>query len=221
LASTTKERAKALKTTSIPTAPGSKDEIEVVPNFAVFIDTHRDQPHVPTFEDDIHRGMSRPTLVHYAPPRTTDPDDLGALIRVEDNRMIDVDPKHRFVETEWWQQFVMDYLMEHGEPPVPTSGPEKGQLPTSHLRDARAKVYHLKSLRQIVRAWEKASATATGKPFKPTRVGKRAAAATTSSLITTHSFHPHPIVAERRCHTLVIREGVARLCDRPKESHVS
>lgn len=168
MASTTKERAKALPVT--PTAiPGMTLKYTVVPNFAVFIDTHRDQPHVPTFEDDIHRGMSRPTLVHYAPPDTVAPEDLGRMVRVEDGRVIDVDPKHRFVEVEWWQDFLISYITEHGVSPVSTDSETKGQLPTSHLRDSRAKVYALKSFRQIVKAHEKASATATGTPFKPSR----------------------------------------------------
>jgi hypothetical protein len=139
----------------------------VVPNFAVFIDTHRDQPHVPTFEDDIHRGMSRPTMVHYAPPPAgSPPEDLGTLIRVEDGKAIPVDPKHRFVEVDWWSEFLTEYVMDHGVSPVASTGETKGQLPTSHLRNARTKVYKLKSLRQVVRAWEKASVATTGTPFK-------------------------------------------------------
>lgn len=182
MASTTKSRASALPTTTVkvPTTLGVPIEIEVVPNFAVFIDTHRDQPHVPTFEDDIHRGMTRPTLVHFRPPTITIsgtpmtlPAPLGQIVRVEDGRMIDVDPKHKFVEVQWWQGFLMDYIMEHGVSPVSTDSETKGQLPTSHLRDSRAKVYALKSLRQIVRAHEKASATATGTPFKPSRTKRK------------------------------------------------
>lgn len=179
MASTTKARAEALPTVSTPvTIGGAAVPFAVVPNFAVFIDTHRDQPHVPTFEDDIHRGMARPTMVHYIPPvKGSPPEDLGSLMRVEDGRVIDVDPKHRFVEVDWWSEFVTEFVMDHGKSPVATSGDTKGQLPTSHLRNARTRVYKLKSLRQIVRAWETASATASGVAYKPKRIGKRAASA--------------------------------------------
>jgi hypothetical protein len=180
LASTTKARAKALKTTTIsipatltPTgALTAGAPFEVVPNFAVFIDTHRDQPHVPTFEDDIHRGMARPTMVHYIPPATSALTDLGELMRVEDGAVIKVDPKHRFVETAWWEDFVTSYVIEHGVAPISTSGETRGQLPTSHLRNARSKVYKLKSLRQIVRAWEKASVSLTGHAVPPSPAAK-------------------------------------------------
>lgn len=185
MASTTRTKASSLPTTPT-TVPGRTTPFAVVPNFAVFIDTHRDQPHVPTFEGDIHRGMSRPTLVHYIPPPIgAPPEDLGQLMRVEDGLVIDVDLKHRFVETEWWNEFLTEYVMDHGVSPVANSGDQKGQLPTSHLRNARTKVYKLKSLRQIVRAWEKASATATG-TVKPPK------AATTPKKFTATTKKPSP-----------------------------
>ncbi len=149
MASTTRTRASSLPLTATKSGGST---FAVVPNFAVFIDTHRDQPHVATFEAD-----------------------LGRLMRVEDGLVIPVDPKHRFVETSWWNDFVGDYVMEHGTSPVATSGDTQGQLPTSHLRNARAKVYKLKSLRQIVRAWEKASTTATGTVKPPSAAAKAAA----------------------------------------------
>lgn len=162
MSSTTRKKAAALKTGVAMVATSSGMTFGVVPNFAMFIDTHRDQPHIPSFED-LHRGMTKPTLVHYVPPKDTDPPEhMGALIRVEDGSLINVHPKHRFLEVDWWTKFVTDWVMEHGTSPTPTSGEYKGQLPTSHLRDARRRVYHLKSLRQIVRAHEKASSTATG-----------------------------------------------------------
>jgi hypothetical protein len=150
LASTTVKRIGGLPTTRIKIfGVPAGDGIE---NFAIFIDTHRDQPHVPSFENDIHRGMSRPTLVHYIVPDPSAP--LGYLVRVEDGHLIKVDPKHKFVTTDWWQEFLVDFLSEHGESPVAMSGDAKGQLPTSHLRNARTRVYKLKSLRQIVREHE-------------------------------------------------------------------
>ena len=173
MASTTQARAERLKTKPLAVTPSVT--LSVVENFAVFIDTHRDQPHVPTFEDDIHRGMTRPTIVHYAPPTTSAPDDLGALVRAEDNRVIDVDVKHRFVEMDWWRGFIVGYMAEHGVSPIAMSGETRGQMPTAHLRDARHGVYRLKSLRQIIRSHEAAGATLTGTPYKPSRVGSRAA----------------------------------------------
>ena len=42
-----------------------KNGLEIVENFGIFIDTHRDQPHVGTFTDDIHRGHCRRMAVDY------------------------------------------------------------------------------------------------------------------------------------------------------------
>lgn len=176
MASTTRSRATALPLT--PTkVPGRGTPFNVVPDFAVFIDTHRDQPHVPTFEADIHRGWARPTMVHYVPPAAgAPPDDLGQMLRVDDGMVINVDPKHRFVSVEWWSEFVSEYIMDNGVSPVATSGETEGQLPTALLRNARTKVYKLKSLRQIVRSWEKASATVAGTVKPPSAAAKAAAA---------------------------------------------
>jgi len=175
LASTTRTRASSLPVTPTKVA-GHATPFSVVPNFAVFIDTHRDQPHVQTFESDIHRGMARPTMVHYIPPPAgAPPGDLGQLMRVDDGMVIEVDPKHRFVEVEWWSEYVSEFVMDHGVSPLSTSGDTEGQLPTSHLRNARSKVYKLKSLRQIVRAWEKASVTAPGTLKPPSAAAKAAA----------------------------------------------
>lgn len=149
MASTTKSRAMALKVSNVK-LPSGGVITGVVENFAIFIDTHRDQPHVGTFEDDIHRGMCKPTLVHYLPPSAT-PGDLGRIYRAEDGKGLDVHEKHRFVELDWWTGFLTDYIMANGASPVSTTGDQKGQMPTSHLRNARTKVYKLKSLRQIVR----------------------------------------------------------------------
>jgi hypothetical protein len=138
-----------------------------VSKFAIFIDTHRDQPHVPSFEVDIHRGMARPTLVHYI-PAAFGPSGirggrwaawsygLGSMVRVEDEACIPIDPKHKFVTIRWWQEFLTEYMMDHGASPVSAAGDTKGQLATSHLRNARTKVYRLKSLRQIIAEHEDA-----------------------------------------------------------------
>jgi hypothetical protein len=146
----------------------TKTEIKVVPEFAVFIDTHRDQPHVPTFEDDIHRGWCRPTIVHYIPP-TSATGPMGWMMR-DDGRIIEVDPKHRFVEVDWWRGWLVTHVLEHGSSPLEPDGVEyAGQMRTTLLRDARNKVYQLKSLRQLVRSRETATVTATGAAFAPRR----------------------------------------------------
>lgn len=180
MASTTRKKAATL--TVVPTSfpslvKGAPPEIyEVVPDFAIFIDTHRDQPHVPTFEDDLHRGWCRPTPVHYIPPPLTGMlavVDDGQLIR-EDGRVIDVDPKHRFLETDWWREFVTDFAINNGSSPLMKGGDQDGQMPTKLLRDARNKVYKLKSLRQIVRSREAASVSASGTPFTVSRRKRKA-----------------------------------------------
>lgn len=180
MASTTRRRAMTLTTQAKLfaklTGPGGTSDdvtLHVVPQFAVFIDTHRDQPHVPTFEADIHRGWCKPTVVDYAPPPDSAPAAaMGHLIRA-DGRVIEVDPKHRFVETDWWVNWLTEYVIEHGTSPVqgPT-GEFAGQMPTSHLRDSHNKVYQLKSLRQIVKSHSATSATKTGTAYKPARARK-------------------------------------------------
>ena len=163
MASTTRKRATSLTTTTVSRGAGATTE--AVENFGIFIDTHRDQPHVPTFEDDLHRGMAHPTPVHYVPPAAAGPaDHMGWIVRADDGRMIEVHDKHRFIEMDWWVNFVTNYMIDHGASPVASSGEYKGQLSTSHLRDARKGVYVLRSLRQMVRAREKASTTVAAVP---------------------------------------------------------
>jgi hypothetical protein len=165
-----KTQAKLFEKVTGPGGTKDKVTLNVVPGFAVFIDTHRDQPHVPTFEGDIHRGWCKPTLVDYAPPPDGSPvDNLGHIVR-SDGRVIEVDPKHRFVDLDWWTDYVTSYVIENGRSPVMGPGEFEGQLPTAHLRDSHKKVYHLKSLRQIVKGHP--SATTTGVAYKPTRTRK-------------------------------------------------
>lgn len=118
----------------------------VIENFGIFIDTHRDQPHVGTFTDDIHRGDCRPMAVHY---------DRGGeeLVNPETGDRLPLHRKHLFITPEFWSAFLVRSLMESG------SDPRRGDgtLPTSHFRDARKGVYELKSFRQMVHYnWEKA-----------------------------------------------------------------
>jgi hypothetical protein len=129
----TKTRLNAINTVE-------RGSIKVIPDFAVFIDTHRDQPHVGVFYEDIHRGMCRPTLVDYVVGEDLlfDPGTKEALERHD---------KHLFVTTDYYGEFLGNWLVEHGADP--RDG--EGCLPTSHFRDSRAKVYELKSFREIVR----------------------------------------------------------------------
>lgn len=145
MASTTAARAASLPVGAVTTPTGGALG-NVVENFAVFIDTHRDQPHVPTFGTDIHRGMCQPVVVHYGPARPpARPDPL--LFRASDGATINLDEQHhKFISIDWWTSFVLDYMQAHGTTPLDGDG----MMPTSHLRDARAKRYLLRSFRQIV-----------------------------------------------------------------------
>ena len=145
MASTTFARAEALKTEKV-IAGGV--EVTVVKEFAIFIDTHRDQPHVGMFESDIHRGTCKPTLVHLRPPPSGVTGEWSdwALIAEQTGEVLPLHSKHKFVDKAWYQRWVMDYIMENGEAPVG----DKGFLFTTKLRDARAGVYKLRSFRQMV-----------------------------------------------------------------------
>lgn len=121
-------------------------------DFAVFIDTHRDQPHVGVFYDDIHRGQCRPTKVDYVIG-----EDL--LLNQETGGSLQRHEKHLFVTNEYFAGFLVQYMLDNNGND-PRDG--NGCLPTSHFRDARAKRYELKSFREIVRlrAQEEAAGTA-------------------------------------------------------------
>lgn len=115
----------------------------VVENFGYFIDTHRDMPHIGMFEDDLHRGMCRPTLVHYQPSTSGGP---GWLVRATDGKKLELHDKHLFVTEEWFKTFLLTKVMETGKTPLDANG----QMQTALLRDPRKKVYDLKSFRQMV-----------------------------------------------------------------------
>jgi hypothetical protein len=118
-----------------------KNGVTIIRDLGVFIDTHRDQPHVGVFYEDIHRGQCRPVKVDYL---------------IEDDAILDqttgkILPRHEkfmFVTEEFFANFLVEYMIEHGG-----KDPRDGQgcLPTSHFRDARAKIFHLKSFREIIR----------------------------------------------------------------------
>lgn len=118
-----------------------RNGITIIKDLGVFIDTHRDQPHVGVFFEDIHRGQCRPVKVNYL---------------VEDDSIVDqttarVLPRHEkfmFVTEEFFGNFLVEYMIEH-DGRDPRDG--EGCLPTSHFRDARAKIFHLKSFREIIR----------------------------------------------------------------------
>jgi hypothetical protein len=145
VASTTFARAERLRTEDVEI---DGEVFTVVKDFAIFIDTHRDQPHVGMFEDDIHRGTCKPTMVHLMPPAsgvTTEWSDWS-LVRASDGLTLPLHSKHKFVDKNWYHQWVMDYVLEHGEAPLG----ERGFMFTTKLRDARAGVYKLRSFRQMV-----------------------------------------------------------------------
>jgi len=116
--------------------------IPVVKDFGIFIDTHRDQPHVGSFSADIHRGTCVPTMVDY---------DIAddALIHPETGVLLARHDKHMFITPDAWSDFLVKALIETGVDPRGGDG----SLPTSHFRDARKGIYLLRSFRQMVQ-WD-------------------------------------------------------------------
>lgn len=68
------------------------------------------------------------------------------LVDPETGNRLPLHQKHLFITPEFWQQFLLNALMETGTDPRRGDG----TLPTSHFRDARKGVYELKSFRQMV-----------------------------------------------------------------------
>jgi hypothetical protein len=133
---------------------------DVVPDFGVFIDTHRDQPHIGTFHEDIHRGSCRPVMVHLqVEDAEVDPVKLY-LVEPTTGKALPIHEKHMFVTPEFWAEFLMTFIMEHGQPPLDS----EGVMITSHLRDPRAKVYKLKSFRQMLEWRHEAERSGTYTP---------------------------------------------------------
>lgn len=150
MASTTYSRADRLKRESIDyvdPVTGASMTVPVVKDFAFFIDTHRDLPHVGMFDTDIHRGTCKPTLVHLGSPSTS-PAGVWELVKADEpwRRLALNDEKHRFVTVDWWSDYVMGLISEGKEMPFDS----RGFMPTSHFRDPRAKRYVMRSFRQIV-----------------------------------------------------------------------
>ncbi len=116
-----------------------RNGLKIVEGFGIFIDTHRDQPHVGTFKDDIHRGMCAPILVDYVI-------DDDYLRNPENGKLLQRHDKHLFITPDAWSAFLVEWLMTTGQDPRDGSG----SLPTSHFRDARKGIYLLKSFRQMV-----------------------------------------------------------------------
>lgn len=146
MASTTLSRASGLATEDV-TVNG--DTRTAVKDFAIFIDTHRDQPHVGSFDDDVHRGTCMPVLVHLVPPHWGKNSPTYAdwtLWNAATGASMPLHEKHKFVSIDWWTKYLAEYIADNGE--LPLDG--KGSMPTSHLRDARAQKYKLRSFRQIV-----------------------------------------------------------------------
>ena len=159
MASTTYRRISVLPRRTI-THP-DLGELVVVKNFGVFVDTHRDLPHVGSFEDDLHRGTCKPVVVHFwrTNAQTYDSSNSaavtmarnnpnGVLVHAVNNRLLPLHDSHRFVTTGWWQNFIQEYILDFG---VDSFAPDGSLwLSTSKLRDPRRGVYKLKSFRQIV-----------------------------------------------------------------------
>jgi hypothetical protein len=147
MSSTTFTRGRLLKTEDFTIA--GTHFTALVKDFAYFVDTHRDHPHVGMFEADIHRGTCKPTLVHLVPPPSSiTGSSIGdwAIVREEDAAVLYLHAKHKFISIDWWNKFVLNYIMDESKAPVN----DDGFMPTSHLRDARAGVYKLRSFRQVV-----------------------------------------------------------------------
>jgi hypothetical protein len=144
--STTLDLFSKLKHDPMVTPTGA---LSIVRDFAVFIDTHRDQPHVGTFHGDIHRGECRPTTVHAR--MTTDIKDAGQrviqLIHPESAVILPLHSKHLFVSAEWYETWFVNWIMEHGTGPLD----DEGKMVTTHFRDPREKRYVLKTFGNMVR----------------------------------------------------------------------
>ena len=152
MASTTLSRASRLATEDV-TVDG--ETLPAVKEFAIFIDTHRDQPHIGSFDDDVHRGTCKPTLVHLLGPSaaysTAGNNHKGVIPdwyiwNANTGAKLPLHDKHKFVSVSWWQNYLANYIAEYGQ--LPTD--DKGFMPTKYLRDARAQNYKLRSFRQIV-----------------------------------------------------------------------
>lgn len=146
--STTLDLFSRLKHEPLATSTGG---MSVVKDFAVFIDTHRDQPHVGTFHHDIHRGECRPTTVH-ARMTTEKGQRVIQLIHPETMEILLYHPKHLFVSAKWYETWFVNWIMDHGTGPLD----DEGKMVTTHFRDPREKVYVLKTFGAMVR--ERASA---------------------------------------------------------------
>jgi hypothetical protein len=145
VASTTLTRAINLRRENIDYVDpisGASMTVPVVKDFAFFIDTHRDLPHVGMFDSDIHRGTCRPTMVHLF----IDTDLV--LVKADEpwRRLLLVENKHRFVTVDWWSDYIMGLISEGKEMPFD----DRGFMATSHFRDPRAGRYVMRSFRQVV-----------------------------------------------------------------------
>ena len=130
------------KLMSLPRTPLGSTGVEVIKDFGILIETHQDDDGArPQFRHSFIRGWCAPVLVHleYGPGSTP-------TLWNDDLQDIDLDyADHRFMTTEGWSKFNLDFFIENGRSPI-----ETGTMPTRYLRDARKKVYLLRSFRQIV-----------------------------------------------------------------------
>lgn len=123
----------------------------IIEDFGLFLDTHRDLPHIGTFHPDLHRGQCRPIMVNYDVPNAT-------LIEPTTGQAIVLHQKHMFLSPEWFSNLLLQRMMAgEGDP---RDG--DGIMPTKLLRDSRARVYHLWTFRQAAMAqWNAHKAAGT------------------------------------------------------------
>jgi len=137
-------RINAIPTVSVKRARSgaAPEDVELIERFALLVDTRRDTPQIQSFDPYIPRGKARLTLVDYEPKnRRLWPNGSKARLPIP------LHQKHVFVTEEWFADW-MTTRMLGGEPPDPRD--RDGYIQTTQLRDARKKIYLVKSFRQIV-----------------------------------------------------------------------
>lgn len=122
----------------------TKGSVEVIPDFAVFVDLKADYPAVFTFDSALRRGMCHPVLVDYDPTR----DELVWWPDTKRHFSIPRHPRHLFLTPDQWQDFLISWVGAYGSVPVNSAG----QMGTARLRDFRKRVNLLRTFRQVAMA---------------------------------------------------------------------
>lgn len=139
------KRINAIPVARVKRARGvaAPEEIELIERFALLVDTRRDSPQIQTFDPYIPRGKARLTLVDYEPKhRRLWPNGSMSKARLP----IPLHQKHVFVTEDWFSDWMTERMLA-GDPPDPRD--KDGYIRTIQLRDARKKIYLVKSFRQI------------------------------------------------------------------------